>query len=301
MLSKHEFRQIVVLICLCVVNGQYPVPIPPGGRMSVHGWLILPWETNSTDGPMQAWFSHHVPEFFTDSPHNFQIILDGLLTPLSCFNTEVTPIPIPIPLPPASDRLQYEYSITPPPEFSLNDLLLQRLTELKGVIYNGSFDTSYQRIPIALGTLTVRHLTTAVYLNESAMIPSYPNLRYLSYPRDMSSSAINKPLQHMYFAHEIHAVPDFDHIIHATVDTTQCHCVEKVLSSEYSCTNERILDDIRLPGAEWSFPTLTNELSDRLLPPMIVRGRITNGPVLCPVTVLESIHCMIGPGFDTNC
>ena len=298
-MAIQRFSILILLAnLLCILHAQYPVPILPGGRMSVHGWLILPWDTNTTDGPIQAWFSHHVPEFWTDSPHNFQIIFDGQLAPIPCFNTEVNPQPIPIPYPPRDNLLQYEYTITPPPEFSLNDLLLERLTELKGVVYNGSFDTPYTREPLALGTVTVRQLTTAVYLNESLAIPSYAELRYLSYPRDMSPSGDTKPYQHMYFAHELHSVPDFDHIIHATIDTTRCHCDE---ASSLACTNERVLRDIRTPGVEWAFPSLTNDLESRLLPPAVVRGRITNGPVLCPVTVLESIHCMIGPGFDKNC
>ena len=295
---QHLFTAILLTTCILIVNAQYPVPIPPGGRMSVHGWLILPWDTNITDGPVQAWFSHHVPEFWTDSPHNFQIILNGLLTPLACFNTEPTPQPIPIPYPPRDNLVEYEYTITPPPEFSLNDLLLGTLTELKGVVYNGSFDTSYERIPLALATLTVRELTTAVYLNESKLIPNYPELRYLSYPRDMSPSADTKPFQHVYLAHEIHSVPDFDHIVHASIDTTRCHCETGLPSL---CTTEQILKDIRTPGVEWAFPSLINNLQNRLQPPMVIRGRITSGPVLCPITILESIHCMIGPGFDKNC
>jgi hypothetical protein len=292
-------RSLLFLAALVVVtNAQYPVPITPGGRMAVHGWLILPWNTNTTDGPIQGWFSHHVPEFSTDSPDNFQIILNGLLTPLPCFNTEPTPKPVPIPYPPEDDLLQYEYTITPPPEFSLNDLLLERLTELKGVIYNGSLDTSYQRIPLALGTLTVREITTAVYLNGSKSIPSYPDLRYLSYPRDMSPNAATKPFQHLYLAHELHSVPDFNHIIHGRIDISQCHCDTNF---PLLCDNQRILQDVRTPGVEWSIPTLTNDLKNRLLPPLIIRGRITSGPVLCPITVLESIHCTIGPSFVEKC
>lgn len=291
-------QNLILALSLYAVTAQYPVPIPPGGRMSVHGWLILPWETNVTNGPIEGWFSHHVPEFWTDSPHNFQIILNGLLSPISCFNTESKPEPIPIPYPPRDSLLQNEYTITPPPEFSLNDLLAGNLTELKGVVYNGSFDTSYERVPLALGTLTVRELTTAVYLNESDSIPNYSDLRYLSYPRDMSPAGMKKPFQHLYFAHELHSVPDFDHIIQAMVDTTQCHCD---VNSPQLCDTERILRDTRTPGVEWSFPTLTNDLKNRLLPPLVIRGRIIDGPVLCPVTVLESIHCMVGPGFDKNC
>ncbi|CAF4326346.1 unnamed protein product [Rotaria socialis] len=224
MILKNIFVLVIIAISTLRANAQYPVPIPPGGRMAVHGWLILPWNTNATEGPIQAWFSHHVPEFGADSPHNFQIVLNG--------------------------------------------------------------------------TLTVRELTTAVYLNESTSVPSYPDLRYLSYPRDMSSSGDTKPFQHMYFAHEIHSVPDFDHIIHVSIDTTQCHCEKNF---PLLCNSENILQQIRTPGVEWSFPTLTNDLQNRLLPPTVIKGRITSGPVLCPITVLESIHCMIGPDFNHKC
>jgi hypothetical protein len=46
----------------------YPVPTPAGGRMDVHGWLILPIELHAETGNetrlvRPAWFSHHVPEF----------------------------------------------------------------------------------------------------------------------------------------------------------------------------------------------------------------------------------------------
>lgn len=295
---KMFVRSLVFVTFALVINAQYPVPVPPGGRTAVHGWLILPWDTNTTNGSIQAWFSHHVPEFGIDSPHNFQIVFNGLLTPLSCFNTEPIPQPIPIPYPPQDELIQYEYTITPPPAFSLNDLLLGTLNELKGVVFNGSFDTSYERIPLALGTVKVRELTTAVYLNDSKSIPSYPDLRYLSYPRDMSPNGDTKPFQHMYYVHELRSAPDFDHIVHARIDTTQCHCDTK---SSILCDNQKVLEFIRTPGVEWSFPTLTNDLKNRLLPPLTIRARITSGPVLCPVTVLESIHCMIGPDFEKKC
>ena len=288
----------VILFLAYIVNAQYPVPVPPGGRMAVHGWLILPWDTNTTSGPIQAWFSHHVPEFGVDSPHNFQIILNGLLTAFSCFNTETTPGPIPIPSPPQDALVGHEYTFTPPPAFSLNDLLLKKLTELKGVVYNGSFDTPYQRIPLDLATLTVRELTTAAYLNDSKAVPNYSELRYLSYPRDMSPSGDSKPFQHMYFVHEIHSVPDFDHVFHGSIDVSQCHCE---INDPKLCNPQQVLTEVRTPGIEWAFPPLTNDVKNRLLPPLTMRARIVSGPVLCPVTVLESIHCTVGPDFDKNC
>jgi hypothetical protein len=97
---------------------RYPVPIPPGGRFDVHGWLILPLEQKkpissrqgqgqgqglkaeaeaSEDYELTAWFSHHVPELFIGSPHNFQILFKGTLRPLSCVVGDVYPLSIPYP------------------------------------------------------------------------------------------------------------------------------------------------------------------------------------------------------------
>lgn len=194
----------------------YPVPVPPGGRFDVHGWLILPMDqekpTESLDNyTISAWFSHHVPELFEHSPHNFQIILKGQLKPLSCVAGEI--FPFEIPYPPADDLLTFGFSFTPPSPFSLNDLLRGDITHLRGVYYNGSFDTPYERQPTALAMLDVEELTTAVYLDEFEK-ESFQYLQYLSYPRGGEGS------NHFYFAHEIHAQPDFDHVVHGTV--TDC-------------------------------------------------------------------------------
>ncbi len=192
--------------------------LPAGGRFDVHGWLILPQEqpqpvdTNSSYG-VRAWFSHHVPEFWKDSPHNFQIILEGILLPETSV-PGTPPLPLSLPLPPREELEVYEYSFTPPSPFSLNDLITGRIEQLRGVYYNGSFDTPYERIPQSLALLQVKDLTTVVYLKESET-DAYPNLRYLSYPRNKDIATGSK---HFYFAHAIHAQPDFDHVVHGTVD-----------------------------------------------------------------------------------
>ncbi|RYY69496.1 hypothetical protein EON63_23615, partial [archaeon] len=78
------------ILCLVgVASSQksvYPVPTPAQGRMDVHGWLILPIDlpvdklpNNSLPLVRPAWFNHHVPEFWHDSPHNFQIIFLGTI------------------------------------------------------------------------------------------------------------------------------------------------------------------------------------------------------------------------------
>ena len=207
----------LVLVQIIVSEAQvYPVPIPKGGRTDVHGWLILPMEQPKSENAtgIHAWFSHHVPEFWTDSPHNFQIILKGTLYPIPCVEGDLYPISIP--LPPMDELVTFEYSFTPPSPFSLNDLLSGAIVNLRGVYYNGSFDTPYERIPMSLATLHIEELTTAVYLDEFQN-SSYPNLQYLSYPRGGSGS------KDFYFAHDIHAQPDFDHVVHGTVDQCSAH------------------------------------------------------------------------------
>lgn len=217
MLTSYLKMCLLFLVAALAVKGlaPYPVPIPAGGRVDVHGWLILPFnqdKSNDSSVPLKAWFSHHVPEFWTDSPHNFQIILEGSLTLIGCFENDTSTFNLPFP--PADSLLTYEYSFTPPSPFSLNDMLSGSLTKLNGVFYNGSFDTPYEREATALASLQIDKLTTAVYLDENENQP-FEHLRYLSYPRGQSGEST-----HFYFSHEIRAQPDFDHFVHGTI--TKC-------------------------------------------------------------------------------
>lgn len=51
-----------ILIALLGYVSAYPVPIPPGGRNAVHGWLILPKDQPASSINVSAWFVHHTPE-----------------------------------------------------------------------------------------------------------------------------------------------------------------------------------------------------------------------------------------------
>jgi len=170
--QKTNHFLLFLLFCIIpLIIAQYPVPIPAGGRNAVHGWLILPWDQSYPNDPLipiYAWFVHHTPEFWTDSPHNFQIILAASIIPMSTADGET--FAIDLPYPPESEMLVNEFTITPPPPFSLNNLLSGELTQLIGVVYNGSFDTTYERIPLAIATLDILELTTAVWLNISSAI-----------------------------------------------------------------------------------------------------------------------------------
>jgi len=271
--------------------------LPPGGRNSVHGWLILPWDQdlpnqNDPAAPIKSWFVHHTPEFWTDSPHDFQIILQGSLVPMS--TAENITYPIDLNYPPAAPLLVNEFTFTPPPPFSLNDLLNGNIKQLIGVVYNGSFDTSYERIALAIGTLTIEELTTAVYLDNSTSIQEFNSQRYFSYPRNPLNP--QKGVQHYYMSHEIHAVPDFDQVIHVTIDLDACQC--------QSCSDDSFLDWINAPGAEWGFPNTSDDIDDRLMPSSeILKAQLLSvgGEVVCPVQVLEQIHCVVGPDFFNIC
>jgi hypothetical protein len=110
------------LLChLCaIVSGNKIPTLEKGGRRDVHGWLILPFDQPKPEDPttpLKAWFSHHVPEFWLDSPHNFQIILEGLLYPVASVEKEY--FGFHLPYSPNEDNLVYEYSFTPPSPFSL--------------------------------------------------------------------------------------------------------------------------------------------------------------------------------------
>jgi hypothetical protein len=58
--------------CIVVISVKppaIPVPTPVGGRLAVHGWLILPFDQEITSpySPVEAYLVHHTPEFPADS------------------------------------------------------------------------------------------------------------------------------------------------------------------------------------------------------------------------------------------
>jgi len=277
----------------------YPVPTPPNGRLEVHGWLILPLDQEPPvdSRPVLAWFSHHTPQIYVgdnstrvlpplDFPHDWQIIFLGLLVPLS-IGDKLSVAPIPMCYPPSSRLLGHEYTITPPPPFSLNNLLNGEIPWLMGSVYNGSFDTLYDRIPTNIGKVTVGSLTTAVWLNASSAIPNYPTLQYLSYPRQPDFQLLNTSDVHLYLAHQIHSTPDFDQIVHAVLDVARC-------------SGMNVLRDILVPGVSWVFPGTLNLIDRRLSPPTKLKGVLASGTA-CELEILEEIHCVPGPDFGARC
>lgn len=300
------FRSIAVIFVIClfasfVFSNEYPVPTPPHKRQAVHGWLILPMEQDlpdweNTNKPVQAWFSHHVPEFYTQSPHNFQIIIRGTLTPMAY--VENVSMPILLPYPPKYEIVGHEFTFTPPPPFSLNNLLNGDTTVLRGVVYNGSFDTSYERKSMNIGTFNINELTTAVYLNYSSAVVPFSVLTYYSYPRAITWNG--NAQQHFYLSHFIHAAPDFNQIVQGIIDLSQCTCSSL---NECPSTMEEWWNAVNLGGSVWTFDYLPNNIYNRLSPSsnQLYFGYLSAKELNCPFTISEEIHCTVGPGFAETC
>ena len=202
---------------------------------------------------------------------------------------------IDLPYPPQSELLVDEFTFTPPPPFSLNDLLSGRIEQLVGVVYNGSFDTLYERVPIALATLDITEMPTAIWLNISNQIPNYEQLRYFSYPRSRSVQTSGNA--DFYMSHEIHSMntnPDFDQVIHTQIDLDSCTCK--------SCSSvSEMFTLLSKPGIEWEIPSIKNSLSNRLMAPQKVVAALTEQMIQCNMIVLEEIHCVVGPAFANRC
>jgi len=261
---------------------------PPfnSGRIDVHGWLWLPFITNEQNPRvLHGWFYHHTPEFWTDSPHDFEIMVKAELT----LDTQVANLP----LPPQVELIGTEYVFTPP-AFSLDDFITQKTTSYYGRFTNGSFDTP-QRYLLSNGTLKVTDLVTVHYLKQDQPV-GYTALPYYSYPRSIGDNSSD--VKHLYFLHLEEKTPEFDQIIHVTVDPSSCvwHGADNI-------------DDLIAPGATFQFPNMVNDVKHRLGPwnsapiafLLTEKSKSDNTHTVCRVKVLEEIHCVVVPDSFANC
>ncbi|MDP2439181.1 MAG: hypothetical protein Q8P67_25820 [archaeon] len=276
-------------------NPDIPSDLSPpldNGRVSVHGWMWLPWDRPSgalpTD-PLLGWFYHHTPEFFTDSPHNFEIMLSAALT---LKNSSVTDT---LPFPPKTQLVGTEYVFTPP-QFSLDQLITSQLTSFQGPFTNGSFDTT-QRYTLSQGQLDVYRLATVHYLSAFATA-AYDALPYLSFPRDPAGGLRSSSPLHFYFLHLLEVSPDFDQIIHVTLDPASCSFVPGDIPS-----------DLLRVGATFSVVGSSNSVYSRLtavnsnvtVQLMTENTQSSAVHTKCTIQVLEEIHCVTVPDSFTNC
>lgn len=293
----------LLLLCslpfLLVVVSQPSLPLPPhdipgdlnpplaSGRVDVHGWLWLPWVTAApTPNTLKGYFYHHTPEFWTDSPHDFEIMVAGELI----LDKPVSGLPFP----PASALVGTEYVFTPP-AFSLDQFITGKVANYYGRFTNGSFDT-HQRYLLSNGHLVVTEMITVHYLQQNATA-GYSKLPYLSYPRDISGNQ-NEGDNHFYFLHLLEQSPDFDQIIHVTLDPATC-----VWQGGDS------FEDLASPGATFVVPSIQNDVLHRLAPSkgskisVELMTSATRGSThtTCLIEVVEEIHCVVVPNSFDNC
>ena len=287
----------------------YP-PLTPGGRNDVHGWLWLPIDNGaneSSNSPsvstLEGYFYHHTPEFWWNSPHNFEIMVSATLH----LDHPVANLP----LPPAADAMNTEYVFTPP-AFSLNELITQKATSFYGHFTNGSFDTP-QYYYLSNGTLDVHDLPTVHYLldDNHTAVPAMKQQAYLSYPRATAAATATATATasnqrhtglstgsdaiHLYWLHMLQRAPDYDQIVHVTVDPASC-----------VFRNGDSVADVTGVGATF-VTSLENDVMQRLhdgehtVELFTEAGRQSEAKSTCNATVIREVHCVVMPDSFKTC
>ena len=259
-------------------------------RVDYHGWQLLPIdrdESTSKDAVIEGYFYHHTPEFWHESPHDFELMAFGKLhlANSSFFST--------FPFPPSSANLGTEYVFTPP-AFSLDEFILGTLPyeAMDGKFTNGSFDTD-QRYLLSEGHLEIVDIPTVKYLNQTNTV-GYKELPYLSYPRNIGEdqSTLNGE-NHIYLLHYLEAMPEFDQIVHGIIRGCQYRGTDSV-------------KDVLIAGATFVFPGIANDINSRLSPLNSVviaelQTKNDNPPTICKIEIVEELHCVKVPDSFEKC
>ncbi|CAF1057642.1 unnamed protein product [Didymodactylos carnosus] len=247
--------------------------LPPSGRISSHGMILLPLSEPST-----VWLSH-VPMF--DMPHDYQIVLTAHIT-----SSTIEPPPLPT----NTSLLGTLWTIVPD-RWSLNKFINGNITIFDAQLFKGNSELS--GIYLCNITLNVIQLLTISHLNSTEIEP-YQSLRYFSY----SQLSSNNFIIHLYLLHQIRITPDFDSVVHVVIDiSTDC--------TSGASTNQTLLYEIVTnPNIEWAFPGRENKLKNRLTSSDDhARAQLLGDPysTVCTMKIIEELSCLIGPGFFTDC
>jgi glyoxylase-like metal-dependent hydrolase (beta-lactamase superfamily II) len=249
-------------------------PLPPDGRLSTHGFVILPLDKTG-----YVWLSHK--PMFT-SPHDFQLVFLATIT-----HSTVEPIPLPTNV----SQLNHQWTIEPE-RWSLDNLINGNITSFQSKLYIGNFEQGGQylcNITISI----IRPLLTVLQLNQSDVEPEEP-LRYTSYLLTNSTMSSEKFI-HFYLLHQIRIQPDFDAIAHVIIDPA--NCTSDIDRSKLNSLLEQT-------GNEWAFHGIENDVGDRLTGGSgVVRGQLLGDiySTSCKMKVVEEIQCTIGPDFSDDC
>jgi hypothetical protein len=112
----------------------------------------------------------------------------------------------------------------------------------------------------------------------------------MSYPLSMSTTRID-----VYLLHQIRVQPDFDSIVHATINPINC-------TTDIDRT--QLVDLLEQTDNEWAFPGINNTVSDRLTrASRFVRAELLGDiySTICMMYIVEEIQCTIGPDFYDDC
>ena len=105
----------------------------------------------------------------------------------------------------------------------------------------------------------------------------------------------SKPQVHVYLLHQIRVQPDFDAIVHAVIDPSQCTTdIERSQLSNLLETN----------GNQWAFPGFDNDVAGRLTrATRSARAQLLGDiySTVCSMDIVEEIQCTLGPDFYEDC
>ncbi|UJR33498.1 hypothetical protein I4U23_020943 [Adineta vaga] len=250
-------------------------PLTPGERVSVHGFIILP-----LDQLGYVWISHK-PMF--RAPHDFQLAFLGLVT-----NSTVNPLPLPTNI----TQLSNQFTIEPLQQWSLNDLINGNITNFRTKLYTGNFEQG-GRYLCDVTINIIRPLLTVVQLNETE-VESYQPVSYSSYLLSNSTLTTDNRI-HVYLLHQIRVQPDFDSIVHATINPADCTT---------DIDRNQLSNLLQQNGNQWAFPGIENDIGDRLTRASgSVRAQLLGDiyNTICKINVVAEIQCTIGPDFYEDC
>jgi hypothetical protein len=145
----------------------------PGGRLGLHGMVVLP-------GPGESALLSHIPMFHP--PHDIQALFQ---------------VRLPGGLPPGG-----QYTLKPG-TFALDDLLEGRLRTVPGTLYRGNFETGGE--PLREVVLTVERVVMGSALSEGAQIA--PALEYLLIGTPERAFAVHRLSGPPGFDHQVEIDP----------------------------------------------------------------------------------------------
>jgi hypothetical protein len=162
-------------------------------------------------------------------------------------------------------------------KLSLNNLINGNLSSFQTKLYQGDNEKYLDDITINL----IQPFLTIIQLNLSEIEPYQP-LRYLSY---LLSNSIKSQI-HLYLLHQIRVGPDFDGIVHVSINPMNCTT---------DIQRNKLNNLLEKNGNEWAFPGFDNDVSNRLTSTSgYVRAQLLGDiySTVCTMQIIEEIQCI---------